>query len=96
MVKPATAAQSKRRVEQEHGHALYARPRYYDHAFRAHRRDVQHYVELARRVRGPVLELGAGTGRITLALLRAGVEVVAVDQSASMLERLRTRRASST
>jgi SAM-dependent methyltransferase len=78
-------------VKSEHGHALYARPRYYDHAFRAHRRDIEHYVALARRVRGPVLELGAGTGRVTLALLRAGVEVVAVDQSASMLQRLRTR-----
>jgi len=77
----------------EHGHALYARPRYYDHAFRAHRRDIEHYVALARRVRGPVLELGAGTGRITLALLRAGVEVVAVDRSADMLDRARERAA---
>lgn len=75
----------------EHGHALYARPRYYDHAFRAHRRDVDYYVELARRARGPVLELGAGTGRITLALLKAGVRVTAVDRSASMLARLQER-----
>jgi SAM-dependent methyltransferase len=75
----------------EHGHALYARPRYYDHAFRAHRRDIEHYVALAKRARGPVLELGAGTGRVTLALLRAGVEVTAVDRSASMLARLRER-----
>jgi SAM-dependent methyltransferase len=75
----------------EHGHALYARPRYYDHAFRAHRRDIEHYVELARRARGPILELGAGTGRVTLALLRAGVEVTAVDRSASMLARLHER-----
>jgi SAM-dependent methyltransferase len=75
---------------------LYTRPRYYDHAFRAHRHDVQHYVELARRARGPVLELGAGTGRITLALLRAGVEVTAVDRSASMLARLRERAAALT
>jgi SAM-dependent methyltransferase len=77
----------------EHGHALYARPRYYDHAFRAHRRDIEHYVALARRAHGPVLELGAGTGRITLALLRAGVTVTAVDRSADMLARARERAA---
>ncbi|HET8936648.1 MAG TPA: class I SAM-dependent methyltransferase [Polyangiales bacterium] len=81
------------KTKSEHGHALYARPRYYDHAFRAHRRDLDYYVELARRARGPVLELGAGTGRVTLALLRAGVEVTAVDRSASMLARLRDRAA---
>lgn len=75
----------------ELGHALYARPRYYDHAFRAHRRDIEHYVKLAQRARGPVLELGAGTGRITLALLRAGVRVTAVDRSRDMLERARER-----
>jgi len=74
-----------------HGHELYTRPRYYDHAFRAHRRDLPYYVALAQRARGPVLELGAGTGRITLALLRAGVPVTAVDQSQSMLERARER-----
>jgi SAM-dependent methyltransferase len=75
----------------EHGHGLYARPRYYDHAFRAHRRDLDHYVQLAQAARGPVLELGAGTGRVTLALLRAGVDVTAVDRSASMLARARER-----
>lgn len=83
----------QRKTASEHGHALYARPRYYDHAFRAHRRDVEHYVALARRARGRVLELGAGTGRITLALLRAGIEVTAVDRSADMLARARERAA---
>lgn len=77
----------------ERGHALYERPRYYDHAFRSHRRDVAYYVGLAKRARGPVLELGAGTGRITLALARAGVAVTAVDRSRHMLERARERAA---
>jgi SAM-dependent methyltransferase len=71
--------------------ALYERPRYYDHAFRAHRKDVAFYLALAQQARGPVLELGAGTGRITLPLLRAGVAVTAVDQSAAMLERAAER-----
>jgi SAM-dependent methyltransferase len=71
--------------------ALYERPRYYDHAYRTHTRDVAFYAELARSSRGPVLELGAGTGRITLGMLRAGAHVVAIDQSAAMLQRARER-----
>lgn len=77
--------------EPETGHALYTRPRYYDHAFRAHRRDVAFYADLARRARGPVLELGAGTGRITFALLAAGARVTAVDRAPAMLERAQER-----
>lgn len=89
----APRSKSRGKAPAEHGHALYTRPRYYDQAFRAHRRDIEHYVALARRAKGPVLELGAGTGRVTLALLRAGVEVTAVDRSASMLARARERAA---
>jgi SAM-dependent methyltransferase len=71
--------------------ALYQRPRYYDHAYRSHTRDLAFYVELARRAKGPVLELGAGTGRVTLALLRAGVQVTAVDRSTAMQARASER-----
>lgn len=38
--------------------------------------------------RGPVLEVGVGTGRIALPLAAAGVEVVGVDLSEPMLRRL--------
>lgn len=51
--------------------------------------DVPFYVDLARRSGGPVLELGCGTGRVLLPTARAGVEVVGVDGSPGMLERLR-------
>lgn len=64
---------------------------YYDHAYRRYRQDVEHYVELARAVGGPVLELGGGTGRITVALARAGFEVVMVDRMESMLARAEAR-----
>jgi SAM-dependent methyltransferase len=37
---------------------------------------------------GPVLEIGVGTGRIALPLAEAGIDVVGVDLSAPMLERL--------
>jgi SAM-dependent methyltransferase len=87
-----TRAQDRSAREFERGsRALYERPRYYDHAYRTHTRDVAFYAELARACRGPVLELGAGTGRVTLGMLRAGAQVVAVDQSAPMLARARER-----
>lgn len=47
--------------------------------------DVTMYREIARRQSGSVLELGCGTGRVSLALARDGLTVVGVDRSASML-----------
>lgn len=51
--------------------------------------DIPLYVELARESKGPVLELGCGTGRVLLPVARAGIEAVGVDTSTGMLERLR-------
>lgn len=65
----------------------------YDYEYRRRRADLAFYRELAQRLApgGPVLDLGAGSGRVTLQLLRAGHSVVAVDQSAPMLARLAAR-----
>ena len=57
------------------------------------RRDVGFWRTVALRARGPVLELGCGTGRIALPLGRAGVALVGVDRSAPMLARARRRLA---
>ena len=46
---------------------------------------------LALQAGGSVLELGCGTGRITLPLGRAGVPLVGIDRSAAMLARARQR-----
>jgi SAM-dependent methyltransferase len=43
------------------------------------------YLAEARRAGGAVLELGCGTGRLTLPLAREGLEVVGLDASARML-----------
>ena len=51
--------------------------------------DVACYARLARRFPGPVLELGCGTGRILLALLAQGSDVIGIDRSLPMLQRLR-------
>ena len=55
------------------------------------RRDVGFWTRLAQRVGGRTLELGSGTGRLTVPLARAGVDVVGIDRSAAMLSRVRPR-----
>ncbi|MFN7918351.1 MAG: class I SAM-dependent methyltransferase [Vicinamibacterales bacterium] len=57
------------------------------------RRDVPFWRNVALQSKGPVLELGCGTGRISLPLARAGVKVVGIDRSAPMLERAAKRLA---
>lgn len=54
-------------------------------------RDVRFWQKLAGALPGQVLELGCGTGRITLPVARAGARVVGVDRSAAMLDRARAR-----
>lgn len=56
--------------------------------------DVEWYRRRAREAGGPVLELGAGTGRITLPLAQDGVVVHAVDADGRMLGALRSKLAS--
>jgi len=68
-------------------------PDLYDAHYLAYRDDIPFYARLAADTGGPVLELGAGTGRVTEALARAGHEVVAVDASAAMLARAAERLA---
>jgi SAM-dependent methyltransferase len=53
--------------------------------------DVEWYRQRAREAEGPVLELGAGTGRITIPLAQAGVSVTALDVDPGMLEALRRK-----
>ena len=49
------------------------------------RKDVSFYVEMAKETGGPVLEVGCGTGRILIPTARAGIEIVGLDHSVSML-----------
>jgi len=54
--------------------------------------DVAFYTSAARKVGDPVLELGCGTGRITLAIAEAGYRIVGLDISERMLQRAVTKR----
>ncbi|MBM3325569.1 MAG: methyltransferase domain-containing protein [Calditrichaeota bacterium] len=47
--------------------------------------DLEFYVAEAVRIGGPALELGCGTGRITLPIAEAGVEITGSDLSPDML-----------
>lgn len=51
------------------------------------------YVGLAREAKGPVLEIGCGTGRILLPCMQAGAEVDGLDLSEAMLAVLRKKAA---
>ena len=56
------------------------------------RRDVAFWTAAwPRRVGGEVLELGCGTGRITVPVARSGAHLVGIDRSAPMLARVARR-----
>ncbi len=63
----------------------------YETAFKRRKEDVDCFLRFAERMGDPILEYGAGAGRITLPLARKGHTVRAVDASIPMVERL-TRR----
>ncbi|MFW9794655.1 MAG: class I SAM-dependent methyltransferase, partial [Candidatus Thorarchaeota archaeon] len=46
--------------------------------------DLPFYIKYAERLGSPILDIAAGTGRVTFALAHKGFEVVALEQSPSM------------
>ena len=65
----------------------------YDSIYAHVREDIPFYVREASRSRGPVLELGCGTGRVTLPIAQSGIDIVGLDNSNAMLERARGKAA---
>ncbi|MFG2843025.1 class I SAM-dependent methyltransferase [Kitasatospora sp. NPDC048296] len=55
-----------------------------------HGADILDYLRAARATGGPVLDLGAGSGRFAVPLARQGFDVDAVDRDPARLARLRT------
>jgi SAM-dependent methyltransferase len=68
---------------------------YYDESpvVKGRTQDVAFYRDATREFGDPVLELGCGTGRITMALAEAGKRITGLDLSERMLERAVQKRA---
>lgn len=62
--------------------------RYYDAETGAKSDDLRHYSRLAQRYRGPILDVGCGTGRVVLHLAQAGQQVYGIDSNGAMLAHL--------
>jgi SAM-dependent methyltransferase len=66
-------------------------PLVYDLQFAPDYPDVAFWIDLCREWGGPVLEIGCGTGRVTIPLACAGLDVVGIDLAEPMLEVARQR-----
>ncbi|MFD7735987.1 class I SAM-dependent methyltransferase [Kitasatospora phosalacinea] len=73
--------------------AVYDDAEFYDREFATRTHDVPFFLDQARRADGPVLEVACGTGRITLPIARAGVDVTGLDVTPGMLALARRRSA---
>ncbi len=87
-----TASQRRRLLERgtdDH----YQDAELYDFEYADRKNDIRWYRRLAKKhaAEGPILELGAGTGRISIPLAEDGHRVLALDRAPNMLERLRER-----
>ena len=64
--------------------------RYYDSEYRF-TEDVGLYLEMAGKIRGEILELGCGTGRIVIPFAENGYRITGLDISPLMLEKAREK-----
>ena len=66
---------------------------YYDweNAQTVGRRDIAFWQQMAKPVKGSILELGCGTGRVAIPVAKKGARVIGIDRSDSMLTRGRAR-----
>jgi len=67
--------------------------KYYDDAYavKPDLVDLPFYVDLAKQIGGPILEMGCGTGRVLLPIARMGIEIHGLDNAPTMLGILRER-----
>ncbi len=65
----------------------------YDSVYSYVRDDIPFYVEEALAAAGPVLELGCGTGRVTIPIAEAGIDITGVELSTAMLDVARRKAA---
>jgi SAM-dependent methyltransferase len=71
--------------------AIYSDGRYFDLESGHITADIPFYLKQAQLSGGPVLELGCGTGRLTIPMAEAGFAMTGLDISAAMLEQARLK-----
>jgi SAM-dependent methyltransferase len=69
--------------------SIYTDPSLYDAQYHTLTKDLRFYRKLAIESKGPVLEIGVGTGRLALPIVEAGIPFYGLDASSSMLEQAR-------
>lgn len=72
---------------------IYLDGRHYDCMYAPSKDAERFWADRARETGGPILELGCGTGRVTLPLAREGFDITGIDLAPSMLERAREKAA---
>jgi SAM-dependent methyltransferase len=65
----------------------------YDAFNRPYADDYPFYLAEAKKARGPALELACGTGRLTIPLKKAGIDITGLDLAEPMLARARAKAA---
>ena len=70
---------------------LYEDADFYDAEFSTRDLEIPFFRKQAAQAGGPVLEVACGTGRITLPIARAGIDVTGLDVSRPMLEQARRK-----
>jgi len=73
--------------------SIYEDGRHYDAKYEGLADDIPFIFGLALECGSPILELGCGTGRITLPLVRQGLEVCGLDSAEPMLKQARAKAA---
>ena len=69
----------------------YRNPRLYDLENPDFEPEGLFYLDMARELGGPVLELGCGTGRILIPIAQEGIPIVGIDRSVDMLGRAKQK-----
>jgi ubiquinone/menaquinone biosynthesis C-methylase UbiE len=82
---------AKKQAEGWQGWDTYAPFYDWENAQTLGRRDVSFWRRVAAKAKGPVLELGCGTGRVSIPLAKSGVNLIGIDRSQPMLDRARAR-----
>lgn len=73
---------------------IYRDGRFYDLENSQLAADIPFYLNLAKEAKGPVLEVACGTGRITIPVSQAGIDVTGLDVSPGMLSQARAKSSS--